>query len=183
MRLESEVSVTPSQRAEIGLDYVYRRPQIDLNSIFSVFDQKSNHEIGLRASYRIVSPLRVFGRYTQVSYPGDRSQLLTLGFQFTQGYLGYNKRTGYGGQNDALVGNISLPLTKKLLVKLGSNLSFYRIVESQGNQQEALAFSAGLNYRPKSAFSLDIEGQELHNHSSSSTFRLLILSSYWFSVK
>ena len=185
-RLEIEARALPTQKLDIGLDYIFRNPLTDLNSIFSVFAQESNNEIGLRVGYRFLRQMGVFGKLTTVVYEGDDAQRLILGFQFGQslpwqGYLGYNKRLGYGGETDAVVGNLSVPVTKGLWVRLGSNLSSYRLVESVGDRQEALAFTLGLNYRMTSRLSLNAEGQALRNRSVKSDFRLFVRGSYWFS--
>lgn len=162
---------------EIGLDYIYRTPFIDQNSIFSVFVLNPNQEIAFQGRYRW-NEYQFFVNAASVFFDGDNHLRLGFGCSWKSFYLGYHKRAGYGGDSDGLTLNVSYPLLPKLNVTLGSNLASYKLSEFSKDKDQAIAGVLGLDYAPTKNLTLQAEGQILNNKIFSHDVRLFFRGSY-----
>ena len=106
-----------------------------------------------------------------------------MGLMIGNGYFGYNRRLGYGGENDALVFNYVQPVTEKLTVKVDGSLAGYRLYEGQEDRDQAIASSLGIRVRPRKGWSFDAEGQFLRNKYYANDFRIFARGTYWFFVR
>lgn len=164
---------------EIGLDYIYRTPVIDLNSIFSVFDQKANQEIRLFTNYRWKNN-RFFFNLGHVFFDGNDTQRIGFGWSWRTIYLGYHRRSGYGGDSDGVSANMTYPLQKKLNIIFNSNFSSYKLFQQATERDHVLAGSLGINYRPNRYLTLQSELQLLRNVRFDRDVRFFFRGSYAF---
>ncbi|HEX9972457.1 MAG TPA: hypothetical protein VGD14_10345 [bacterium] len=162
---------------ELGLDYIYRTPFIDQNSIFSVFVLNPNQEIAFQGRYRW-NEYQFFVNASNVIFDGDNNQRLGVGCSWKSLYLGYNRRAGYGGDSDGLTLNFNYPLMDKLNVTLGSNFASYKLSEFSKEKDQAIAGVLGINYVPVKNLSLQAEAQVLNNKIFSRDVRFFFRGSY-----
>lgn len=162
---------------EIGLDYIYRTPYIDQNSIFSVFEINPNQELALQGRYRW-NDYQFYLTAANVILEDDTNFRFGLGCSWKSLYLGYNRRAGYGGDSDGLTFNFSYRLLPKLNVMLGSNFASYRFSEFSTEKDQAIAGVLGLDYSPTKNLSLQAEGQVLNNKIFSHDVRFFFRGSY-----
>jgi len=169
-----------SRRVHIGLDYIFRNPIVDANSIFSVFAQRSNAEIAGRVIYYFKRTLGVLVRFAHVMFEGKDTQRFTVALQLKRGYVGFNYQSGYGGNRGGIVGDLRYPVTRKIWLRVGSNYVRYRLYGLGDEYSTALAGILGLNIRLARTLWLDVEGQGLQNRGLRSDFRLRVQVSYRF---
>ncbi|MDZ7261224.1 MAG: hypothetical protein ONB05_03835 [candidate division KSB1 bacterium] len=164
---------------EIGLDYIYRKPYFDFNSIFSVFTLNPNQEFAFHTNYQWKG-YRFFFNYSKVLFHGDDSQRIGFGCNWKTYYLGYHRRSGYGGHSDGLTANFLYPVREKLNISLSSNFASYKLYPLAKERDQVLAGSLGLNYQPSKQLSLQAEAQGLRNVRFSRDVRFFFRGSYAF---
>ena len=184
-RLDYDLLQSRVQRAEVngrtalgsfqfGLDYIFRNPLVDANSIFSVFAQESNWEVAGRVLYLFTPATGVFVRLAHVGLEGASTNRITFGFRSKGGYLGLSTNNGYGGDRWGVVGDYRWRLSKKLWLNLGSNYGIYRYYGLDGDWEHTLAAYLGASYWLRRGFRLDAELQGLQNRHVSSDLRFLL---------
>ncbi|MBL7093705.1 hypothetical protein ISS22_07000 [candidate division KSB1 bacterium] len=164
---------------EIGLDYIYRMPSIDLNSIFSVFTIHQNEEIAFRTRYRWKN-YNFFVNYALTFFEGENNHRRGLGCSWKSLYFGYNNRNGYGGDSDAITLNYMYPLKEKLNLTIGTYFASYKIVSSEENRNNLIGSSLGCVYRMNKKLTLQANVQFLKNKLFSQDFRFFFRGSYAF---
>ncbi len=162
---------------EIGVDYIYRTPYIDQNSIFSVFEINPNQELALQGRYRW-NDLQFFLTAANVILKDDSNLRLGFGCSWKSIYFGYNRRSGYGGESDGLTFNFSYPVLPKLNLTLGSNFASYKLSEFAKDKDQAIAGVLGVDYSPTKNLTLQAEGQVLNNKIFSHDVRFFFRGSY-----
>jgi len=142
--------------------FLYRRPYVDQNSVFSVFTQSSNQEFTLRASKRFNRHLGVFSEVSRIAYDDDQSYRVNLGINVLNGYVGYSRRSGFGGAADGLNGRIVYRLNKKLTSSASMGLTSFRTYSGTGLRSRVMSNTVGLSYRAHKKLSLTLQGQSLN---------------------
>jgi len=161
--------------------YVYRTPRMPWNSIFAVFETEQSQEVDLALDYRASPTLRVYGGGAGVFYTGDESYRGTLGVGTGFADLSYVHRGGYAGRLDGL--NASFYRTmREGWVTPNAQLSWaqYKVDSTQEDRETLFAGTLGVNLRPRTSVSLDLELQYLHNPAYEDDVRFLTRFQYWF---
>jgi hypothetical protein len=179
-RGQFELRVSPTQKLELAGEFFHRAPLIGANSIFSVFDQSTSQDFGLRANYRVNQTWFVDGNLGYQMYDGDESLRFGLGLRFKYGYFGYNFRRGYGGQNNGAYASLNYQLNSKIGLTANTGLSRYSLFDDDGDDHTSITGSVGVNYRPHKLISVDVVGQALRNRFLSNDMRLFARANYWF---
>jgi hypothetical protein len=175
--------VQATDRLRLTAEFHHREPTVFLNSILSVFELSMDREVAGRVHYRVSPVMSLQGDVAYVDYDGDTAWRIGLGVMIGNGYFGYNRRLGYGGENDALTFNYLQPLNDKFSVKFDGSLAGYRLYEQQEERDQAIATSLGLRARPKKGWSFDAEGQFLRNKYYANDFRIFARGTFWFFVR
>ncbi|NOZ56645.1 MAG: hypothetical protein GXO73_07645 [Calditrichaeota bacterium] len=184
-RLDYDLLMSRIQRAEVnaragvgsfqfGLDYIFRNPLVDANSIFSVFAQESNWEVAGRVLYFFTPSTGVFVRVAHVGLEGISTNRVTFGFRSKGGYLGLSSNSGYGGDRWGVVGDYRWRLSKRLWLNLGSNYGIYRYYGLDGDWEHTLAAYFGATTWLRRGLRLDAELQGLQNRHVDSDLRFLV---------
>lgn len=179
-RTQVELRVSPSQKLELAGEFFHRAPLIDANSIFTVFEQNTSQDVGLRANYRINQTWFIDGNVGYQIYDGDETLRFGLGLRCRYGYFGYNFRRGYGGQNNGAYAAINYQLNSKFGVVASTGLSRYSLFNEDTDEYTSITGSVGVNYRPHKLFSVDVLGQGVRNRFYDNDFRLFVKANYWF---
>lgn len=161
-------------------EFIHWAPQIPTNSIFSVFDIQSNNQIALRGNYRLNRYVNLSAYAVTVLYDGDNAQRIGVGANVGEGYIGYSRRIGYGGESDGLMASLRQPVGKKLWIRGDVNLSGYKLNEETQERDNQIGGSLGITYEPEKHVSFDIEGQGIRNKVYDRDFRFFFRANYWF---
>lgn len=164
----------------LSAEFHHREPTIFLNSILSVFELSTDREVAGRIHYRVNDLMTLQSNVAYVDYDGDTAWRIGIGMMIGNGYFGYNRRLGYGGENDALTFSYLQPVNDKLSVKADGSIAGYRLYEAQEERDQAIATSLGLRVRPKKGWSFDAEGQFLRNKYYANDFRIFARGTFWF---
>jgi hypothetical protein len=171
-------------------EFLYRTPFIDHNSAFAVFTQSSNQEVSFRANQRFNRHLGIYSEVTRLAYDRDDGYRVNVGLNLLNGYIGYSRRTGFGGSADGLNGVIRYRLTRTLMTSLSIGMTTFRTYSGSDVRSRALANTVGLAFRPHRKLSLNLQGQSLKQDlegTASDPFtgaghdlRLFFSASTWF---
>lgn len=166
--------------ARITAGYLYREPLINYNSIFWTFDHSRFEELEASLDYTFSNGYMVFGKIANVFVDDDNSMRYQIGLSspyFGLSYVGYS---GYAGNSNGLNAYGSLQLIKeKLSASASVNYSNYYLGSIETEKSNVLGILAGLNYRPDSRFSIDVQGQLAANEVYDLDTRLLLGFNYW----
>ena len=178
LEIAGELQVAP--RLRLSAEFEHRRPTLYLNSILSVFEVENNQEIEGRVTYQINDRVRVLGRVSRVAYDGDDSWDVGAGLLLGNGYLGYTRRIGYGGSNDAITASFQQPLNEQVSLRADGSVSSYRLYDGQIKRDRALAGMLGLRYQARRTLHFDVEAQVLRNAFYNRDARVFARASFWF---
>jgi hypothetical protein len=178
--VEVGATLRPSPTLEFATEYQHRRPSISLNSVLSVFELSNDDEFSCRMSAQVNPRVRLTTHAVRIGYEGETSWRAGVGVSVANTYIGYTRRAGYGGENDALTLSVQHPLTPEVTLRVNGNLAGYRLYEGQGDRNRAMAGSFGLGFRPNPKASLDAEAQLLSNEFYGRDLRLFVRGSFWF---
>ena len=151
------------------------------NSIFAVFESERSQEVDVMLDYRPRPALRVYGGGAGVFYTGDESYRGTLGVGTGFADVSYVHRGGYAGRLDGLNASFYRSMREGWLTP-NAQLSWaqYKVDSSQEDRETLFSGTLGVNLRPRTSMSLDLELQYLHNPSYSDDLRFLTRFQYWF---
>lgn len=165
-------------KLQLGMDYIFRNPLVDGNSIFSVFSQNSNHEIALRGIYSFSPSLGLFARVATIAFEEESTLRVSLGLRAQGGMVGLAHQSGYGGNRWGVVGDYRWRITRRLWLHLGSNYNTYRYYGLDGDWEHTLAGIAGATIYPMRQLRVDLELHGLQNRHVDSDLRFLLRAVY-----
>jgi hypothetical protein len=175
------VNVTPA--FVVTGDFVYRKPLISYNSIFSAFTSNSTTEMEGGIEYGFTSDIRAFGKVGAVSYTDDKSTRWTAGVNTGYGSVSYSGSNGYAGELTSLSAQGAYPLLERMLVPtLGVSYASYKL-SADAPTDDALAILAGAIVRPSKHFSFDVQGQWMKNKLYDRDMRIQVKVMYWFAER
>ena len=175
------VNVTPA--VALTGDYVYRKPQISFNSIFSAFTMNATSQVEGGVEYGFSPLLRAFGKLGVVSYTDTTSMTWTFGFNTGYGSVSYSGSNGFAGalQSFSVMG--AYPCTGSIVVpSLGLTYTSYRL-SAEDEKDNALAVLVGATVRPVRNFTFDVQGQWMKNRLYDRDMRLQVKLMYWFAER
>ena len=178
--LEMSGDVKASQKLQVSASFQHRTPTLYLNSIFSVFEVSNDREIDLGVNYQVADAIRVLLHGSRVFFDGDKSWDIGAGVGVGNGYVGYTRRIGYGGNNDAIMASVQQPFREKITLRADGSLSSYRLFDGQVRRDRAMAGTLGMRYQHSRAAMLDVEFQMLRNAFYNRDARVFVRGSLWF---
>ncbi|KAB2879015.1 hypothetical protein F9K33_11135 [bacterium] len=192
-RVSTDVQYTHNKNLFVGVEYIFRRPNIMYNTIFSSFDDLStNQEIWLRSNYRINDLWSVNAEYANVFYDLKDAWRYGFGVGFWRTNVNYQRRMGYGGTIDMISAAAYYPVNDKL--KTDCSISYARFdladdIDKNSWEYPAnpgdwdrfnlerqiltatntsIAVTGRVNYEFFRSFNVDVEGQYLSQNIKSS---------------
>ena len=190
-RVSTDVQYNHNEKFFVGVEYIYRRPNIMYNTIFSSFDDiHANQEIWLRGNYRINDLWSVNAEYANVFYDLKDAWRYGLGVGFWRTNLNYQRRMGYGGTMDMISAAAYYPVNSKL--RTDCSVSYMRwdledditadtfpaplpvndpydlARQVFSNTNTSITAIARVNYEFLRTFNVDVEGQFLSQNIKSS---------------
>jgi hypothetical protein len=181
-KFELNGRVTATDNLGIDLYYNWREPKIGYNSIFSVFNYGNTQEIEGGADYKISDDITVLGKYAYVKYQDDNSQRVTIGFNTKYGSVSYRKTLGYAGELDGISIYAAHSFADGFITpSLGVAFTNYKISQD-AEVNNITSFLGGVNLKPWSYLSFDLQGQYFNNKIYKDDFRILFNVNYWFNT-
>lgn len=190
-RGQGAVRVNATPALAITGEYIYRKPHVSLNSIFSAFTLNAVSEIEGGVEYALHQqpgrlcglPVFLFAKLAYVSYTDDKSMRWTLGGSTTYGSISYSHGSGYAGDIHTFNVQGSYPFFDRMLVPtVGVAIARYRL-SAEAPAEDALAILAGATVRPMKQFSFDVQGQWMRNKLYDRDMRLQVRVNYWFAER
>ncbi|MFQ5602413.1 MAG: hypothetical protein ACE5HS_04025 [bacterium] len=182
-RGQFELKILATEKLELSGEFFHRAPLLEANSIFTVFEQNTSQHLGLRVNYRLKPAWFLNGNLGYALYEGDEALRFGVGLRFKYGYIGYNFRSGYGGENNGAYASINYPLNAKLALMVSTGLSRYRLYSETADANTSLTGSFGFNYKPAKNFTFDFLGQGVRNRFFNSDLRFFVKANYWIFKK
>lgn len=168
----------------LGVDvyYNFREPKIRYNSIFSVFDYGNSQEIEGGIDYKFSKDIMVFGKYGNVTYKDENSSRLNVGTTTKYGSLSYRKTFGYAGELDVISIYTAHSFANGFITpSVGIAFSTYKL-SKDSEVNNITTILGGVNLRPWTDFSFDLQGQYFNNKIYKNDFRILFKVNYWFNT-
>jgi hypothetical protein len=168
----------------LGLNvyYNYREPRIRYNSIFSIFNYGATQEIEGGVDYRINKYYSLFGKFGYVKFEEDNSTRFTIGASSNFGSLSYRKNLGFTGELNAVSLYFAHSLFEAMFTpSAGISYTNYKLDE-ESEANNILAILCGINVRPLTNLSFDLQGQFFNNKIYKSDMRLLLKVNYLFNT-
>lgn len=179
-----EVEVTGeaavSDALRLAVAYEHRNPRLYLNSVLSVFEVQDNQEIEIRATYKLSELAKVLLHGTRSFFDGDSAWHVGAAISWGRAYLGYARRMGYGGDNDAFTASVHQTVNDRWTVHAHGSVASYRLYDVQVSREQAWVGSVGARCQVQKTVSLDVEAQVLHNAYYNRDARVFVRGSYWF---
>ncbi|MFC2084580.1 hypothetical protein ACFLS9_05940 [Bacteroidota bacterium] len=179
-----EISGRYEQIEKLGINvyYNYREPRVRYNSIFSVFNYGNTQEFEGGIDYQITPMITAFSKFGNVTYNDDNSQRLTLGINSNFGSISYRKTFGYAGELDAISIYTAHSLFEGLVTpSFGISHTSYKLSENAA-KNNLTSILAGVNIRPWTLLSFDLQGQFFNNIIYKNDYRFLFKINYWFNT-
>jgi opacity protein-like surface antigen len=179
-----EIGTRYSQVKDLGISfyYNYREPKIRYNSIFSVFDFSNTQEVEGGLDYKFSDVVTAYGKFGNVTYKDEDSQRLTFGLNTTYGTISYRTSFGYAGELESFSVYTARSFEEGFITpSLGLTITSYRLSENDPNNT-LIAMLAGINLRPWSQLSFDVQTQFVTNKIYNNDFRILFKINHWFNT-
>jgi len=193
-RYEYDLNIMATSRIEvdgrfqitdnIGLNgyYNYREPQIRYNSIFSVFNFGNSQEIEGGFDFRIPKIATFFGKFGYVKYRDENSSRITVGATTEYGSISYRKNLGYAGELDGVsIYTARTFMDGFLTPSVGISYTTYKL-SKDADTNNIISFLGGVNIRPWSKWSFDIQGQYFNNKIYKNDLRVLFKVNHLFNT-
>ncbi len=179
-----EIGTRYSQVENLGISlyYNYREPKIRYNSIFSVFNFSNTQEIEGGLDYKFSDVVTAYGKFGNVTYNDAESQRITVGLNTTYGSVSYRNTLGYAGELESFSIYTARSFEEGFITpSLGFTYTSYRLSDSDPTNN-LLAILVGLNLRPWSQLSFDVQTQYVTNKIYNNDFRILFKINHWFNT-
>lgn len=166
----------------ISGEFTSQKPRIYEDSFFNIFQLVAFNQVRLGASYR-TAKYQVGVRLVHTIYDEDETaDEIFVTADHRIGSVGIVFKTGYGGENFGVFGDIEYDLFDKLSARLSSSYYSYER-RSIAFDENATAFSAGFRYRPVEAVLIQLDLQESMNRKYDNDLRVLFRISYFFNSR
>jgi hypothetical protein len=159
-RAHVKLPVSISTEFEIEPRFLYRRPYIDANSIFSVFGQEPISEYGVNLRY---APRDAqYGLYyAHTEHHDDSSDRVAIRARYHGLSLGIRLNDGYAGEAMGVSGSHSVRLCSRARITPSVSYTRFRFSGVDRKKNETFSSSVVLNTRLAHRLTLDIEAQGL----------------------
>lgn len=187
-RAEANVRVKLNNELRGFVEYIYREPHFNYNSIFWVFNYTKNQEISGGLDYTLKNGINIYARSGVVLYEKNsagtsstknNSIKIQAGFTHPNYGLNFTRYMGYSGESDGVSAYAQKDIWKdKLSGSLSVNYSNYKLGDYEVDKVNAFSGQLGFTYRPMPQFSVDVQGQFIINRIYKSDARALVGFSY-----
>ena len=183
VRGQGALRINATPELALTAEYIYRKPRVSFNSIFSAFTLNAVSELEGGVEYSIAPRLLAFGKFGYVSYTDDKSMRWTAGVSAMYGSVSYTGSNGYAGELASFNIQGAYPLCDRMFVPTAGISFVTYTLSADAPSENALAVLAGATVRPLKQFSFDVQGQWMKNKLYSRDMRLQVRLMYWFAER
>ncbi len=167
----------------VTAEYIFRKPRLAYNSIFSVFNINSTKEIEGGLEYRPMSKTFLFARFANVNYVDESSQRVVVGGTYDFISATYTQNFGYAGELNGVSVQASYPMMDRTFTPMGAvGYATYKHAATDPSN-EVFNGTLGVIYRPIQTLSTDLQMQWMSNPQYKSDMRIFLKINYWFNEK
>ncbi len=167
----------------VTAEYIFRKPRLAYNSIFSVFNINSTKEIEGGIEYRPMSKTFLFARFANVDYVDESSQRLVVGGTYDFVSATYTQNFGYAGELNGVSVQAAYPMMERTLTPMCAvGYATYKL-DKTDPASDVFNGTVGVVYRPLQILSTDLQMQWMSTPQYKSDMRIFLKINYWFSEK
>ena len=167
----------------VTAEYIFRKPRLAYNSIFSVFNINSTKEIEGGIEYRPLSKTFLFARFANVNYVDESSQRVVAGGTYDFISATYTQNFGYAGELNGVSVQASYPMMDRTFTPMCAfGYATYKHAATNPSS-EVFNGTLGVVYRPMQTLSTDLQMQWMSTPQYKSDMRIFLKINYWFSEK
>jgi hypothetical protein len=182
-RVEATGRVGLVSSLSLTADYLYRLPQLQYNSIFSVFNYNETSEVEGGLEYEFSPTARAYARYGYVKYSDDNSQRIRIGGTYQFVNVSYSNNFGVAGDFNGINVQAVYPTTNRMFIpSIGIGYAKYKI-SPDAPSNTVMNTNIGLTYRPAASMSADLQGQWIQNPVYNHDFRVFLKFNYFINQK
>jgi hypothetical protein len=171
------------KEVNVTAEYIFRKPRLAYNSIFSVFNMNSTKEIEGGLEYRPMSKTFLFARFANVDYIDESSQRLVVGGAYDFISATYTQNFGYAGELNGVSVQATYPMMERTFTPMcGIGYATYKI-DKADPANDVFNGTLGIVYRPMQTLSTDLQMQWMSNPQYKSDMRIFLKINYWFNEK
>ncbi len=162
-------------------EYSMQKPRILEDSFFRIFELEEYQQMRGGATYQW-NAIQLGLQYALTNYENDHTQqvIATAGNRY--GIIGLVFQEGFAGDNAGIYGDIRYPVLNQLTLRLYSSYYNYQRQTTEITE-DAVALSAGIDYRPIDDIILRADLQESRNSAYDNDLRGLFRLTYMFNFK
>ncbi|PKK85091.1 MAG: hypothetical protein CVT49_00690 [candidate division Zixibacteria bacterium HGW-Zixibacteria-1] len=158
----SRVSWTRSKWYISG-EFNWREPSVPGNTLFTLVEFNRYKQIRLELNRALWQHLRLVTRFNYDFFTEEDSWNASLGLNGGIWSLSWRHKTGYGGDNDGLVGFTNIRLYPTLELYASANFSRYRVQDMQEELSDSYMTTLGIQKNFGKSTTVRAEGQYLRN--------------------
>lgn len=160
----------------VTVEYLFRRPRIPYNSIFSVFDARTNQEIALSGDMELTRRWQLFSRIRTVLLSDTSTVSVTVGGRTKAVSTSYRFQGGYGGTlHMVTLDGRYRPLPRWLIL---GTLEGGRYDRLEGSWENLITATGGFSYRPMKRLAVRMDVHLLQNRTYAADSRLFVTVNY-----
>jgi len=178
--LLARVRFTPGQRFSLYSDFGRRKPRIDSDSFFNIFDPQPYDWFRLGGNYQIMEGTTVHADYRLTELETDQSSRLALGVDIGIFDIGITNQSGYAGNQFGAYCGVERDFGDRLSLGARMNFSRFSLEELVGDMENALYSYLRVSYLPLNGLRTDLSVQHLTNPQYRKDLRVLGTISYSF---
>ena len=170
------LTYVPSQWTFSG-EFTSQKPRIYEDSFFNIFQLVAFNQVRAGSSYR-TNQFEAGLQIVHTIFEEDESaDELFATLSVGVGTVGVVYKTGYGGENTGVFGDLEFDLLENLSARLRSSYYSYER-RSVSFTEDATSFAGGFKYRPVPSVMLQAELQESMNSAFDNDLRVYLRASY-----
>ncbi len=153
----------------VTTEYFIRKPRLNENSIFWVFNQKTFSEAAGRLYYRINSKLSLSGGLSLITYTetikfeglDDSSLRINAGLNWQKVSISFSNRSGYAGESVSTALSYSTRVRDKGILRVGGSYNVYKVNSEAEENNNAVTLFFGCTHNLNKTVSANIDVQYL----------------------
>lgn len=157
-----------------------RKPRIDADSYFRIFNPIPYDWLQLGGSYGISHGTRLHAEYRLTRLEDEQSSRISLSADLGMFQVGIMTRSGYGGSQFGIFGGASRDFGQRLSLAARINFSRFSLEEIVGDMENALFSYVRIGYVPQKSLRTELSVQHLMNPQHERELRALATVVYSF---
>jgi len=167
----------------LSAEFRWREPSVNSSSLFALIEFKRYRELRFEAHRNIWKQIRLISSLNLNLYENDNSVGLKFGLASGNWSLAWQRKSGYGGENNGLVGFGLVKLHYNWELYVSASLNRYKIQEMQVELSDAYTTTLGIQTKFGKDITTRLEVQYLRNAVQSDDTRAFFRITKGFAFK